>query len=205
MHRKYFSTTPTLNLLYRRCIISTLYGTVKLLFAKMCWAVFSHMFRFFSSSWSIFQPLSSSGVQACFTHKKSCLCEIIDFCSVCLPLNPVIKETLDIKAGHMLSTAGIWCQWKEIESSFTWKYKNWPDPVYWGIEELARRACLVKDLKIKMGRIRNVRSRSSGQLLESEGFACFCHSLPTKSNGNGSWRDCYRFSYKRKENVMYNV
>ena len=121
------------------------------------------------------------------------------------PLNPVIKETLDVKAGHMLSTAGIWCQWKEIESSFTWKYKNWPDPVYWGIEELARRACLVKDLKIKMGRIINVRSRSSGQLLESEGFACFCHSLPTKSNGNGSWRDCYRFSYKRKENVMYNV
>ena len=42
--------------------------------------------------------------------EKSCLYEVIDFCSVCLPPNLVIKETLDVKAGHMLSTAGIKCQ-----------------------------------------------------------------------------------------------
>ena len=28
------------------------------------------------------------------------------------PPNLVIKETLDVKAGHMLSTAGINCQWR---------------------------------------------------------------------------------------------
>ena len=54
---------------------------------------------------------------ACFTHKKSCLCEIIDFCSVCLPLNPVIKETLDVKAGHMLSTAGYGVNGKRLKAA----------------------------------------------------------------------------------------
>ena len=138
-------------------------------------------------------------------HMKNPVCMKLSIFAQCVSPKSGHKRDVRCKGGSYVVHSGIRCQWKEIESSFTWKYKNWPDPVYWGIEELARRACLVKDLKIKMGRIRNVRSRSSGQLLESEGFACFCHSLPTKSNGNGSWRDCYRFSYKRKENVMYNV
>ena len=205
MHRKYFSTNadaePFVQALH---YFHTLWNR-EIAFCKMRWAVFSHMFRFCSSSWSIFQPLSSSGVQACFTYNKNTVCMKLLIFAQCVSPKSGHKRDVRCKGGSYVVHSGIRCQWKEIESSFTWKYKNWPDPVYWGIEDLAGRACLVKDLKIKMGRIRNVRSRSSGQLLESEGFACFCHSLPTKSNGNGSWRDCYRFSYKRKENVMYNV
>ena len=57
--------------------------------------------------------------QICFTFgerekegkEKSCFYRVIDFFSVSPP-KLVIKETLDVKAGHMLSTAGIKCQWR---------------------------------------------------------------------------------------------
>ena len=44
--------------------------------------------------------------------KKNHVCTKSSIFARVSPPNLVIKETLDVKAGHMLSTAGIKCQWR---------------------------------------------------------------------------------------------